>query len=195
MAEYELLASIKRNRSIRQAFSKRSWHTAPYKYFSKTNLHPCCRFIIQSQSLQGNDALMERQTTPAPASVWHGMRTSHPLWSCVWSSTRHYAYPLHHGYITSGADAGDCTPKFPSSTWPRWTQSDGNLFCPNEKHSCPPWSCFPPLPCDCRIYQALTDGAISKRFSAELTDPQQSIKDPMRGFHRAEWCFIVQPRE
>ena len=62
MAEFELWAFIKRIRSIRQAFSKRSWHTAPYKYFSKINLHPYCGFIIQSQSRQENDALMERQT-------------------------------------------------------------------------------------------------------------------------------------
>jgi len=31
MAEFELLVSIMRNRSIRHPFSSRSWHTAPYK--------------------------------------------------------------------------------------------------------------------------------------------------------------------
>jgi len=47
--------------------------------FPETDSHPSCGVISQSQSLQDNDALMERWTTPAPASIWHDMRTSHPL--------------------------------------------------------------------------------------------------------------------
>ena len=154
-----------RKSPIWQSFSNRSRQTTPHKYFPETDSHSSCGVINQSQSLQDNDVSMERWTTPAPASVWHGMKPSHPIWSGVWSATRQSAGPLRLGYGTSGADAGDCTAATPSSAWPRWTQSDGNSFYPNAGCSCPPLACFPALPCDCRpwLLSLLKSGSWSQR--------------------------------
>ena len=49
----------------------------------ETDSYPCCGVISQSQSLQDNDVSMERRTTPAPASVWHGMRTSDTVYPVI----------------------------------------------------------------------------------------------------------------
>ena len=65
------------------------FHSIQTDYFiqnlPETDLNPSYGFIIQSQSLQGRDVLMERQTTPAPASVSNKERNCNPenqLWRC-----------------------------------------------------------------------------------------------------------------